>query len=88
MDKFKTEKARLESYEERYKQLEEEKMRIEAEENSEANRRHAYEKHMSDLDRAVEYIQAHWRGLKTRAEFEKLKRGRRGRRGGKKGKKK
>jgi hypothetical protein len=82
------EKARLESFEERYRQLEEEKFRAEAEERSESNRRHNYEKHMKDLDLAVEYIQAHWRGLKTRVEFEKLRRGRRGRRGGKKGKKK
>ena len=88
MEKYLLEKARLESFEERDRQLQEEKQRIENEEASAASRKNVYDKHIQDLNNAVEYIQAHWRGLKTRAQYEKDKRAlRRGRRG-KKGKKK
>lgn len=86
-EKYGLEKSKLETFEERWRQLEEEKKRIENEEASAANRQNIYDKHQQDMNNAVEFVQAHWRGLKARAEFEKLRRGRRGRRGGKKGKK-
>ena len=89
MEKYQLEKARLESFEERDRQLQEEKQRIENEEASALSRKNVYDKHIQDLNNAVEYVQAHYRGLKTRAQYEKDKRAlRRGRRGGKKGKKK
>ena len=87
MEKYQLERARLESFEERDRQLQDEKQRIEHEEASALSRKNIYDKHIQDLNNAVEYIQAHYRGLKTRAQYEKDKKAaRRGR--GKKGKKK
>ena len=42
------------------------------------------EKHMAQLNKAAEWIQAHWRGLMERRDAERAKKGRKGKKGKKK----
>lgn len=62
-----------------------EKARMMEEAKREMQRRKNYEEMLRQRELAAEYVQAHWKGLKNRAEYEKLKKARRkrGRRGGK-----
>lgn len=74
----------LEALEMNIRQIRTEKERIEEENKREAIKAKNYESLQSQKEIASAYISAHWKGLKTRQEYEKLKKSKKKR--GKKGK--
>lgn len=65
------------------RQLRLEKKRMEEEAKREMMKRKNYDEMIKQRNMAAEFIQAHWKGLKTRQEFDKLKKkNRKGRRKG------
>ena len=77
-------KESLEMLEEHIRQLRMEKDRIEEESKREAIKAKDYESLQHQKEMASAYIAAHWKGLKARQDYEKLKKGRK--RKGRKGK--
>jgi len=80
---FSENKESLEMLEEHIRQLRMEKERIEEESKREAIKAKNYESLQQQKEMASAYISAHWKGLKTRQEYEKLKKNKkkRGRKG-------
>ncbi|CAG9312140.1 unnamed protein product [Blepharisma stoltei] len=82
---FNENKKALEMIEDHIRQLRMEKKRMEEEEAKEALKRKNFDALMSQKNTASEYISAHWKGYKSRLDYEKLKKSKKKRRG-KKGK--
>jgi hypothetical protein len=74
-------KEALEMLEEHIRQLRVEKTRLEEENKREAIKAKNYESMQKQKELASAYIAAHWKGLKSRQDYEKLKKNKKKRRG-------
>lgn len=73
LSQFEENKKALEMLEDHITQLRLEQERMATEEAREAQRRQDYENLWKQKNQAAEYVAAHWKGLKSRQDYEKLK---------------
>eukprot|EP00357_Protocruzia_adherens_P022836 CAMPEP_0115011216 /NCGR_PEP_ID=MMETSP0216-20121206/23837_1 /TAXON_ID=223996 /ORGANISM="Protocruzia adherens, Strain Boccale" /LENGTH=385 /DNA_ID=CAMNT_0002379695 /DNA_START=9 /DNA_END=1166 /DNA_ORIENTATION=- len=86
LEKAQARKEELEELEEKFRALDAEKARREMEDRIFREKMRKTEAERSHQEQAAEWIQAHWKGYKTRQEFAKMKKGKKKKKKGKKGK--
>lgn len=78
---FNENKKALEMIEDHIRQLRMEKKRMEEEELKEAQKRKNFDALLQQKNMASEFISAHWKGFKSRLDYEKLKKSKKKKRG-------
>jgi len=81
---FEENKKALEMVEDHIRQIRLERKRMMEEQRRDEEKRRKYQNNIKQKDAAAEFIQAHWKGLKLRQEYEKLKKQKLKKRGKKK----